>query len=146
MNQIIVAVDEHEHAEKVVDYAIGLAKTSGAKIILANAVAKKSIPRGLGDEYRDEDGKIQADQYYHDIFDKTVAALEKRLEKAKVEYEGVYGVGDPSKFILKLADDKEADMVVVGIHGRRRLGRLLTLTEVARNIIEASTIPVVAVP
>jgi nucleotide-binding universal stress UspA family protein len=45
MNQILVAVDEHPHAEKVVDCAIELAKAARAKIILTYVITEKSFLR-----------------------------------------------------------------------------------------------------
>jgi nucleotide-binding universal stress UspA family protein len=146
MGQILVAVDGHPHGEKVVDFAIGLAKAEGAKIILAHAIANKSIPADLRDEYKNDQGVVVKDQYYQDVFDRIADDLQRKIEGAKVAYEGVYGFGNPAKFILATAKSKDVSTIVVGIHGFRRLGRLRALGEVARNVIERSKIPVIAVP
>lgn len=146
MDQMLVAVDAHPHAEKVVDYAINFAKSTGAKIILVHVITDKGIPAGLRDEYRDSEGTVMEAQYYEDIFERTVAGLRKRIEKANIPCEGIYGVGDPAKFILATAKSKKASTIVVGIHGLRRVGRVLALGEVARNIIEGSQVPVIVIP
>jgi len=146
MTQIVVAVDDHPHAEKVVDYAIDLAKAEGAKIILAHSITNKSIPDGMKDEYRNSAGAIVKDQYYKDVFERTVVDLRRRIADANVACEAVHGFGNPAKFILATAKSKDAYTIVVGIHGFRRLGRLRAIGEVARNVIESSKIPVIAVP
>jgi len=146
MAQIVVGVDEHPHAEKVVDFAIDLAKAEGAKIILVHAITNKSIPDGMRDEYRNSRGVVVKDQYYEDVFERTVTGLRRKIADANVACEGVYGFGDPAKFILTTAKSRGASSIIVGIHGLRRLGRVMALGEVARNVIESSKIPVVAVP
>ena len=52
MKQILVAVDEHPHAEQIVDAAIQLAEATSAKILLIYVVSVKSLPSG----YRESDG------------------------------------------------------------------------------------------
>jgi nucleotide-binding universal stress UspA family protein len=146
MNRILVAIDEHEHSEKVVDFAIELAKPRRAVIVLATAVTKKSVPMALADEYKDEKGFVDVDKYHHDLFDRAAAKPKRRIEKAGLAHEGVWGFGDPAKFILRTAKSKEAEMIVVGIHGLRNVGRLRALGEVARSVIEGSPVPIVAVP
>lgn len=141
MAKIVVAVDEHPHADKVVDCAIGLAKPMGAGVVLVY-VTGGPVP----DEYRDSHGDALPEHYYEDMFDRTVAKLKVKIEGAGVAYEGVYGLGDPAKFIVETAKAKGAALIVVGIHGHKGIGRIRALGDVARGVIEASQVPVVSVP
>jgi nucleotide-binding universal stress UspA family protein len=52
--------------------------------------------------------------------------------------------GDPTKEILNAARDLHCDLVVMGTHGRRGLGRIL-MGSVAETILRESTIPVFVV-
>jgi nucleotide-binding universal stress UspA family protein len=142
MKQILVAVDEHPHAEQIVDSAIELAKGLSAKILLMYVVDKRTVP----DKYRDEHGDALPEHYYEDEFKRTVGPLVKMIEKAGIKCEGISTSGDPVKEILKAAKSKEVSYIVVGTRELRNLGKLRALSSVSRNVIEKSTIPVVAVP
>jgi len=52
--------------------------------------------------------------------------------------------GDPATEILRVAKDSKCDVVVVGTHGRKGLGRLL-LGSVAELVVRAAPCPVVTV-
>jgi nucleotide-binding universal stress UspA family protein len=142
MRKILVAVDGHPHAKKIVETSIDLAKAMSAKIILVYVITEKSVPI----KYRDSHGDALPEHYTEDVFERTVGALRDDIASAKVEYEGIVGQGDPKKFIIKTAESREADLIVVGVRGLRRLSRIKALGDVARSVIEESKIPVTAVP
>jgi nucleotide-binding universal stress UspA family protein/uncharacterized protein YjbI with pentapeptide repeats len=70
--------------------------------------------------------------------------LKSELSAEKVDFEGEVLRGEPSKVILELARDTEADLIVMGTRGHGPLYAMVmgvTTTEVLRN----STLPVLAV-
>jgi len=142
MKQILVAVDEHPHAEQIVESAIELAKGLSAKILLMYVVQKGSVP----ENYRDEHGDALPDHFYEDEFERTVGPLVKSIQKAGIKCEGMAASGDPVKEILKAAKSKGVSYIVMGTRELRGLGRIRAIGSVSRNVIEKSTIPVVAVP
>jgi nucleotide-binding universal stress UspA family protein len=142
MKQILVAVDEHPHAEQIVDSAIELAKGLSAKIFLMYVMDQRSVP----EKYRDEHGDALPEHYYEDEFERTVGPLVNMIEKAGIRWEGIAASGDPVKEILKAAKSKGVSYIVMGTRELRGLGRLRAIGSVSRNVIEKSTIPVVAVP
>jgi nucleotide-binding universal stress UspA family protein len=142
MIQLLVAVDEHDHAKQIVDCAVVFAKSMSAKILLVYVIPEKSVP----EKYSDTHGDSLPEHYYEDVFERTVGGYTKSLENAKLEFEGIYGVGNPTDFILRTAKSRKVNFIVVGIRGLRRIGRLKALGDVARNVIERSEIPVIAVP
>jgi len=146
MERILVGIDGKEENDKVVDFAVELAKSSGASLILAYSITDKSVPAAIAEEYRDEKGYLDEERYYKDLFERAAADAERKLAKTKVPFEGIWGYGDPSKFLLSLAKSHKANVIVVGIHGLRGFGKVKALREVARNVIERSQVPVVAVP
>lgn len=142
MKRILVAVDEHPHAEQIVDSAIELAKGISAKILLMYVVEKSSVP----EKYRDEHGDALPEHYYQDEFERTVGPLVRMIEKTGIKCEGITASGDPVKEILKVAKSEDVSYIVMGTRELRGLGRLRAIGSVSRNVIEKSTIPVVAVP
>jgi nucleotide-binding universal stress UspA family protein len=142
MKQILVAVDEHAHAHHIVDSGIELAEATSSKILLLYVVRKKAVPGS----YVDVHGDKIPEHYYREQFHRATDDLVKKIQKAGVEYEGICGVGDPLDLILRTANSRGVSYVVLGIHGFRGLNRLKALGNLARNVIENSTIPVLAVP
>ena len=142
MSQILVAVDEHPHGEQIVDSAIQLAMSMSAKIFMMYVVTDKSVP---GD-YVDEHGDALPEHYYQDQYLRTVGHLLQRIEKAGIKYEGICGAGDPQEEILKAAKSMDVSYIVVGTRRFRYLSRLRAIGNVARGVMEHSTVPVLAVP
>jgi nucleotide-binding universal stress UspA family protein len=142
MRQILVAVDEHPHAEQIVDNAIQLAKALPAKILLIYVVPESSVP----ENYKDTHGDALPEHFYEDQFRRTVGPLLKMIEKAGMKYEGITAAGNPEKEILKTAKSRDVSYIVMGTRGLRRLNRLRAIGSVSRNVIEQSSVPVLAVP
>ncbi|MGH9918661.1 MAG: universal stress protein [Nitrososphaerales archaeon] len=141
MKQILVAVDEHAHAEKIVESAIELAQGISAKIILMYVV--EGAPP---ENYRDTHGDALPEHYYEDEFARSVGPLVEVVEKAGLTCEPLAGSGDPVKEILRAATSRGVNYIVMGTRELRGLDRLRAIGSVSRNVIEKSTIPVVAVP
>jgi len=141
MKQILVAVDEHAHAEQIVESAIELAQGISAKIVLMYVV--EGPPP---ENYRDTHGDALPEHYYEDEFERSVGPLVDVVEKAGITCEPLAGSGDPVKEILRVAKSKGVNYIVMGTRELRGLGRLRAIGSVSRNVIEKSTIPVVAVP
>jgi len=142
MQPLLVAVDEHPHAEQIVDSAIELARGMSAKILLMYVVDKTSVP----EKFRDEHGDALPEHFYEDEFERTVGPLMNVIEKAGIMCEGIAASGDPVKEILKAAKSRNVSYIVMGARGLRNLRRLKAISSVSRNVIEKSTVPVVAVP
>jgi nucleotide-binding universal stress UspA family protein len=142
MKQILVAVDEHPHAEQIVECAIELAQEMAARVLLIYVVEKTSVP----EKYRDEHGDALPEHFYEDEFARTVGKWITVIKKAGVLCEGVPAYGDPIKEILAAAKSRKADYIMMGARELRGLRRLRAISSVSRNVIEKAAIPVIAVP
>ncbi len=109
MKQILVAVDEHPHAEQIVDSGIELAKGLSAKILLIYVLDKSSVP----ENYRDEHGDALPEHYMEDEFKRTVGPLVRMIEKAGIKCEGIAASGDPVKEIMKAAKSKNVSYILM---------------------------------
>jgi nucleotide-binding universal stress UspA family protein len=141
MKQILVAVDEHPHAEQIVESAIELAKSMSARILLIYVV-ETAVP----ENYRDEHGDAFPDHYYRDEFERALGPLVTIIKKSGVTCEEIASSGDPVKEILRTAKSRKVSYIVMGTRELRGLGRLRAIGSVSRNVIEKSEIPVLAVP
>lgn len=146
MKEILVAVDGSKHSEKIVDYAIDLAKTMPAKIALIYVMPELSIPEDYKKYAEEEKISRPESSYLRLVAERILADLGERIRRKGVEYEEVYTVGYPAEAILHAVERRRVDLVVVGVRGLHGLGRLRALGSVARKVIENSPIPVIAIP
>jgi len=63
------------------------------------------------------------------------------LAKAGVAVAGTAEIGHPAEVICRLAEEKAADLVVVGSHGRSALGRFF-LGSVSSGVVKHASVPV----
>ena len=75
-----------------------------------------------------------------------VQILEMVLDKyfAGLDVEGGVLTGYPSELIVKSALDEQCDLIVMGTHGRRGVGRLV-FGSVAEKVVKNSPIPVLTI-
>jgi universal stress protein A len=67
-----------------------------------------------------------------------------QVPEAKISVEHWLAEGNPAAAILKAASDSHCDLIVMGTHGRKGLGRLL-LGSVAEQVVRLAPCPVLTV-
>jgi nucleotide-binding universal stress UspA family protein len=144
MDQLVVAVDGSQHSTKVVDYAVQLAKSIQASIVLVNVIPDPHVPSGYV-EYTKVEG-LDPGVYYEQVSQVILESMGTLIKKAGVKYEAIAGTGNPANFIIDIAKRKKACLIVVGVFGLHHLGRIRSLGSVSRRVVENSTVPVVLVP
>ncbi len=140
LRTIVVGMDFSAAAKRALELAKELAQKAGpAHLVLVHA---EYIPIEL-EQYllRDGDSALQ----------RMSDAVKKDLEKVLVglQDEGISAEfltvrGTPEKLIVDTADQKDADLVAIGTHGRRGLTHLL-LGSVAERVVRTAKQPVLTV-
>jgi nucleotide-binding universal stress UspA family protein len=132
---ILIAVDFHVHAIEALRCGLALAEGWGAAVRVLHVYSPPWARAG----YIAPPAELTSD---------VVRRLERKLAADVSLYHGGQGdvrsvvrVGDPVLEILRYAGESEADLVVVGTHGRDILGRLL-LGSVAEAVIRRAPCPV----
>ena len=127
MERILVAVDGSLGGLKAVDFAAELAGRYNAELILL-AVARHAVP--VFDAAAAEFARIEHSR--EPPGESGVAAAEAVLSGARIEawangavrLSSVTAFGDPADEIVRCADDRRADLVVLGSSSHGRLERL----------------------
>ncbi|GFK95249.1 TRAP-T-associated universal stress protein TeaD [Fundidesulfovibrio magnetotacticus] len=138
--KILCAVDFSDHSPKLADYAVSLARCTGAKLICVYVapslsqyvgfhVPPSSIEAFVGEIVSGADSSMQA---YLDAHFKGADATGKVL------------VGYPAEEILNMAEDEDADLIIMGTHGRTGIDRIL-FGSVAEKIVKSSKCPVLTI-
>ena len=121
---IIVGTDGSSTAQEAVRQAIELARALGAKVYLVSAY--ESVPEG---RLRDERQQVPEDLQWmvnprEDVED-TLEDGAKSLGASGVDVETMAREGDPADAILDVAEEKDADLIVVGNKGMTGAKRFL---------------------
>lgn len=138
MKKILIALDDGPTSEKVASMGFQLGQQLNAEIALISVVDTTDLmtnggvtPRELGDSIKNELKKSQQ------------MLIEKVFKDCKVWT--FVEEGKPNEIILQVAEEWEADIIVLGTHGRTGLSHLL-MGSVAEKIMRHSTKPLFIVP
>lgn len=158
LKTILVPVDGSENSERALTHAVELAERFEAKLVLMNVLedylyaghlSGLEVPSELRirqlpveadpDEYKDE--RLTS----HQVADK-VNMLRRMYAKVPEGVKTVlyFGVGSPREDIINVADQVNADLIVIGSRGLGTIRRML-MGSVSNYVLHESTLPVMVV-
>ena len=142
--KILVAVDGSESSDKVYDMAAQLAKLTNGKLIILHVVVPP-LPLGGGLFYPDVSGiekiRIDLEEAGRRILQNY---SEKSTNEYKIEVETILAQGYPPSAIIREADAKGADLIVVGSRGFSGAKQFF-IGSVPNSVLHHSRIPVLLV-
>ncbi len=121
---IVVGTDGSETAQEAVRQAIWLAKEVGGSINLVSAYQPVSNVR-LREEARDAPADIAHSVNPHEDVDAVLAEASEVVQAAGVPVEVYSREGDPADALLDVAEERGADLIVVGNKGMTGAKRFL---------------------
>jgi nucleotide-binding universal stress UspA family protein len=140
LRHLLVPIDFTETSERALGYAVELARKFEASITVMHAY---QIP-----VYGFPDGAyITGADLAAQISNAAQQRLDGVLESQKVSgipMSAVLRDGVPWEEINAVATETNADLIIIGTHGRRGLARAL-LGSVAENVIRTTTLPVMVI-
>lgn len=108
---------------------------------------REALTRGIGEAHlRSSDLLIvNTGRGHHDLDPEEVEELERRLGEAGLALTIESSVlSDPGDSVIQIAQERNVDMIVIGLRHRSRVGKLILGSTVQRVLLEA-TCPVLAV-
>ena len=142
IERIVCPVDFSEYSNRAYDYAYSLAKHYGAKLLLEHVVQPLTVAYP---------NYSFPDSMAYDVFSSLSADAEKRLAELVrtrswngVQPECSVERGMVPDAILSFAEERSADLIVMGTHGRRGLDRL-TMGSATERVLRRARCPVLAV-
>ena len=121
---IVVGTDGSDTAKKAVDEAIDLAKAVGARLSVVSAYEPVSKAR-LREEARQTPSDLQWMVNPREEVDGTLSDAADIVREAGVDVEVFARQGDPADAILDVAEETDADLIVVGNKGMTGAKRFL---------------------
>ena len=139
LDSILVATDLSSASEPALRAAHRLREATGARIYVLHVDACE-LPAYFG--------SAETERLLHELRSARRDAVKQVKERVEQTLAGPFEIvvveGSPAETILRVADQIQADLIVIGTHGRRGLSRLM-LGSVADRVLRTTLRPVVAV-
>lgn len=141
IKKILVPLDGSELSERALEQAVSLAQGNSANLIVLRVM----------DPGSELSGEFSVTAYGTAIEEmqttmKSYLAQQcKVLEKSGLEVECVTEVGQPAKRIVKVAEERMVDLIVMSSHGRSGIRRWF-LGSVAEEVLRHSSVPILMLP
>lgn len=138
--KILVAVDNSPFSLKAAKIGFGLAHTVNADVALLYVIdrSKESVNIEVGITQKESEMILLKEAQ------DTIEQLIKMYNGAKKLYKFT-PVGFPKEEILSVAKEWEADVIVMGTHGRKGLAHLFN-GSIAEDVVKNASVPVLVVP
>jgi universal stress protein A len=140
---ILVPTDFSECARHAVPAAAALARLTGARVLCLHVVEPVAQPMGwtpvAGPMPAGELGERMEESAARDL-----PAFSKSEEFAGLEVEDLLAHGEPAAEIVRAAEERRADLIVISSHGRAGLGRIL-FGSTAESVVRHARCPVLVV-
>ncbi len=138
IEHILVPTDFSGHAERAAEVAALFASRFRARVTLLHVAHTPDSGDGQRTGQSPDDRLPRA----QDALDQAVTRIR---QGGKLDVDGVLASGKPWECILRVARERDVDLIVMGTHGRGGLPRAL-LGSVAERVLRASPVPVTALP
>ncbi len=137
--KILVPVDFGDSSKEALVYALGLAKQYGAELTLLHTWEVPVYGYGAM-----EFSAIDMLTPIQGAATAQLDALVAEVKREHAETKGMLARGVPWREVLTFIEESKPDLVVMGTHGRRGVGRAI-LGSVAEKIVRMSPVPVLTV-
>lgn len=150
INKILFATDLSKNAAYAFYYAIHMAKTNEAKLVIMHAVEHIAPMLVNFEDFKHQVAK--------DRWEETVRKFKERIQDISVKTDARTGLssvdlvanivirlGHPVEEILKVADEEDCDVIVLGTHGRGILKQTL-LGSVSSSVLARTRKPAFVIP
>jgi nucleotide-binding universal stress UspA family protein len=143
--RILVPVDGSPISERGLDEAIGLARLTGGRLRLMHVVDELSVAMGATAGF----ASVGADTFrlLRDGGEQILANAKARVEAARLPVDTVLDDtlgGRICDLVVAQARQWPAELIVIGTHGRRGVGRLLLGSD-AEQVLRLAPVPVLLV-
>lgn len=145
IKNILVPTDFSNFSKYALDYAITIAQTFKASIILIHVTPEKEMDSIRQISPYLEPGRIE------ELLKQRESGDRKQLDEfippemqKGIKTETIYRVGTPFLEIIRAAKEREVDLIVMATHGRSGLSHIL-FGSVAEKVVRKSTCPVLSI-
>ena len=140
IRRILIPLDFSHHTETILQWGAHLAKQHGSRVVLVHAYH-------LPVEFQQLEGAYLPPDFWSNVKSEAQQTLERHAESLRehgIEVESVVREGYPATVILEEAEQREADLIVIGTRGLSGLKHLL-LGSIAERVVQKAPCAVLTV-
>lgn len=140
IKKILLPYDSSEYSNNAANYALHLAKMSGAHVTIVHCyIWSWNMPEVPELIIKDIKANMKRDA------EEVVKRAERIFAQQGVEYELETHLGDPGYVLTNLAKSKEFDLIIMGSKGHSEIGGLF-LGSVTHKVLNKIYCPILVVP
>ncbi len=116
VKRILVPIAFSQYSKGIVNYAAELATATGAELVVVNVINERDLE--AVDKITSFGYKVDVEHYVETIKKERQAELDKLMAQLTLPDDRVtytFCLGEPTNELLKLVEDREIDMVVMGV-------------------------------
>jgi len=142
MKSILVPVDFSKATDRMLQATVTIAKTQNARVTVMNVAPRE--PDIFGHQLT---RKVITEPVPEDVRERydNLMACAKRLEDAGLIVKPLLIRGDRVRAVMREAETEEADLIVIGSHGRGGLYRRI-VGSVSEGVMREAKCPVLIIP
>ena len=146
ISNILVPTDGSEAAQKAARYAIDLAKQLKCSIIVLSVIDNRSLMAQTMPARENARHIIEpVENYLREAAEEYAGEIKKICDENGVRSKLVVTSGHPAEEIIKEAESSNADLIVMGSHGRSALAAAFLGSVTYSTIHKETKIPVLVV-
>jgi nucleotide-binding universal stress UspA family protein len=143
IRSILLPTDFSECAESALPYAVQMARPAGARLICLHVVEPLMPPVGYA-PVAEPLPAVDISEQLQASAERELPKLAAREECAGLEVEELIGHGEAAAEIVRVARERDVDLIVISSHGRTGLGRML-FGSTAESVVRHAHCPVLVV-
>lgn len=143
IRSILMPTDFSECADSALPYATSLARQMGARLICLHVIEALMPPVGYA-PVAETIPTLDINEQLEESATRELPKLVAREECAGLDVEEVLAHGESASEIVRVAKEREVDLIVISSHGRTGLGRIL-FGSTAESVVRHAHCPVLVV-
>ncbi|HEX8181656.1 MAG TPA: universal stress protein [Pyrinomonadaceae bacterium] len=143
IRSILLPTDFSECAECALPYATQMARTAGARLICLHVVEPVMSPVGYA-PVAEPMPAVDLGEQLQQSAERELPRLAEREECAGLDVEELIVHGEAAGEIVRVAAERDVDLIVLSSHGRTGLGRML-FGSTAESVVRHARCPVLVV-
>jgi nucleotide-binding universal stress UspA family protein len=143
LSQILAPTDFSEHSSHAIRYAAGLARQLGAKLVLLHVVSNEALESISKAHVPPHPVDKVYEELIHEVREQYDACVTPEVRRP-LEIEILVLPGVPFLEIIRAAQVKGADLIVMATHGRTGLSHAL-MGSVTEKVVRKASCPVLSI-
>jgi nucleotide-binding universal stress UspA family protein len=145
----IAMVPEYEYSQKHLSYAVYLAGKTGAKLSVVSVINQRDIDAAALYARLVGSQSLGVEEFRNMEIDRRKKSIEEVIKKIGlklVEQDIIIVIGNPYTEIMKVIDENNIDLVVMGTRGASKYEKYTVMTgAVAERVFKHSPVPVLSI-